>query len=388
MAAKMFHNLQVSLELDDPPTRLPLEFHRWLPGYRPTPLIQVPGLARRLGVGDVWVKDESCRLGLPSFKVMGASWAVINALAQRFEGLSTRMSLYEFAAQLVPHGPLKLLAATDGNHGRAVAWIAKLLGLKSRILVPSDMVPARRQAISSEGAEVVVVDGNYDDAVTRSAEEATDRHILVSDTSWPGYETIPHAVIDGYSTIFWEIEDELRRLGERGPDLVVVQIGVGAFAAAAIRHFRRPGVGTPPRILGVEPANAACALASLRANRVVSVPGPLDSIMSGLNCGTPSLVAWPYLRRGIDAVVAIEDEWARQGMRDLATLGIKGGECAGAGLGALAELRSESEGNRERERLGIDGSTSVLLFLTEGVTDPSAYAEIVGGSLRMPHPRG
>jgi diaminopropionate ammonia-lyase len=387
MAATMFHNLQASFELGDPPTRIPLEFHRRLPGYRHSPLIRVPGLARCLGVGNVWVKDESCRLGLPSFKVMGASWAVFNALAQRFEGLSTRMSLDELAAQLAPHRPLKLVAATDGNHGRAVAWMAKVLGLKSRILVPSDMVPARRQAISSEGAEVVVVDGNYDDAVTRSAEEATDRQILVSDTSWPGYETIPHAVIDGYSTILWEIEDELRRLGERGPDLVVVQIGVGAFASAVIRHFRRPGVGTPPRILGVEPANAACVLASLQADHVVSVSGALDSIMSGLNCGTPSLVAWPYLRRGIDAVVAIEDERARQGMRDLATLGIKGGECAGAGLGALAELWSESEGNRERERLGIDGSTCVLLFLTEGVTDPSAYAEIVTGGRRMPHPR-
>lgn len=382
MTQTMFHNPRVRPEFDDEPTRAPLEFHRRLHGYRPTPLVRVPDLARGLGVGDVWVKDESSRLGLPSFKVVGASWAVVKALAERFEGLDPQRSLEELAERLAPHRPLKLLAATDGNHGRAVAWMARKLGLGSRILVPGDMVAARREAIASEGAEVVVVDGSYDDAVARSAEEATDRQILVSDTSWPGYESIPRAVIDGYSTIFWEIEDELRRLGERGPDLVVAQIGVGAFAAAVARHFRRPGVAAPPRILGVEPVNAACVSASLRADRIVSVPGPLDSIMAGLNCGTPSLVAWPYVRGGVDAVVAIGDERARQGVRDLAAVGIEGGECAGGALGALAELRS-GEDERGRGLLGIDGSSRVLLFLTEGATDPKAYAEIVAGGAKQ-----
>jgi len=249
----------------DPAGRAPLDFHRRLPEYAVTPLVDAPGLAGALGVGKVWVKDESWRLGLPAFKILGASWAVYRALEQRSGGIGEWGDVEELRGRLAPLLPLTLAAATDGNHGRAVARMSRMLGLGARIFVPADMAPARIEAIRSEGAEVVVVRGTYDEAVARSAEEADGRCLVISDTSWPGYEDVPRWVIDGYSTILWEVSDELGRRGEEGPTLVVVQIGVGAFAAAVTRHFRSPGVSPRPKILGVEPAGAACALASAGA---------------------------------------------------------------------------------------------------------------------------
>jgi len=156
--------------------------------------------------------------------------------------------------------------------------------------------------------------------------------------SWPGYERIPSWVIEGYSTMLWEIDDELERRGEAGPDLVVVQVGVGAFAAAVTRHFRGPQISRHPKLLGIEPANAACVLWSVEEGRIVSVPGPHASIMAGLNCGRPSLVAWPTLSRGLDVLAAVDDEPAREAMHLMAASGIVSGETGAAGLGGLLEL--------------------------------------------------
>src|SRR5215203_4938426 len=199
-----------------PPDRSPLRFHRRLPGYEETPLIDVPELAEVLGVGKVLVKDESSRLGLPAFKVLGASWAVYRALEERLgdEGFGSWEAMEDLRRRLEPLRPLSLVAATDGNHGRAVARVARLLGLGARIFVPDDMVLARRKAIAEEGAEVIVVDGTYDQAVELSADAAGERALLVSDMSWPGYERIPLWVIEGYSTLLWEIEDDLKGRNE------------------------------------------------------------------------------------------------------------------------------------------------------------------------------
>jgi diaminopropionate ammonia-lyase len=360
----------------DPAGRAPLDFHRRLPGYAATPLVDAPGLAGALGVGKAWVKDESWRLGLPAFKILGASWAVYRALEQRSDGIGEWGDLEELRGRLAPLLPLTLAAATDGNHGRAVARMAGLLGLGARIFVPADMAPARIEAIRSEGAEVVVVRGTYDDAVARSAEEADGRCLVISDTSWPSYEDVPRWVIDGYSTILWEVEDELGRLGEGGPTLVVVQIGVGAFAAAVTRHFRSSGVFPRPKILGVEPVRAACALASAEAGSIVHLPGPHDSIMAGLNCGSPSIVAWPVLSKGVDLFVEIEDRWAREAMRMMAGAGIVSGETGAAGLAGLLALAREGD----RGELGLTEEERVLVFNCEGATDPGAYGRIVAGA--------
>src|SRR5918994_4902947 len=234
---------------DTTPDRAPLRFHRRLPGYEETPLVDATDLADSLGVGKVFVKDESSRLGLPAFKILGASWAVYRALEERVgnDGFRDWETIDDLKAKLEPLRPLTLVAATDGNHGRAVARVARLLGLGAKIFVPRDMATARREAIASEGAEVIVVDGTYDEAVERSAEEAGERGLVISDMSWPGYERIPSWVIEGYSTMLWEIDDELERRGEEGPDLAIVQVGVGAFAAAVARHFRSPRMSPRPK---------------------------------------------------------------------------------------------------------------------------------------------
>jgi diaminopropionate ammonia-lyase len=354
-----------------------MSWHARLPGYIRSPLVDAPDLARALGVEKVWVKDESSRLGLPSFKIMGASWAVYRALDDHVGGLPEWTELDDLVQSLTPYRPLVLAAATDGNHGRAVARMASLLRLDARIFVPAGTARARIESIESEGASCEVVDGTYDDAVARSAEEASSNCLVISDTSWPGYEAVPRWVIDGYSTMFFEIEDELAERGESGPDLVVVQLGVGALGAAAARHFRRPDVAPQPFLAGVEPEGAACVLASIEASEIVTVPGPHTSIMAGLNCGTPSLVAWPFVSTGFDAFIAISDDSARAAMRTLAAAGIVAGETGAAGLGGAVELLE----NRDGVHPGKDWQR-VLLMCTEGATDPDAYAAILGDADR------
>lgn len=361
------------------PTREPLAVHRRLPNYAPTPLVDAPALAGRLGVGKLWVKDESNRLGLPSFKMLGASWATYRALGAHF-GIDPEpwADVQELAAKFAPYRPLALAAATDGNHGRAVAHVAALLGLEARIFVPVGTATARIEAIEAEGASCTIVAGTYDDVVRRSAVEAGSHCLLISDTSVPGTQDVPAWVGEGYSTIFWEVDEQLaeRDLGE--PDLVVSQIGVGALASAAVLHYRRPELSPTPAIVGVEPLAAACVLASARAGRVVSVPGPHDSIMAGLNCDIPSEIAWPIVSKGIDLFVAIEDDRAREAMRELAVAGVVAGETGAAGLGCLDEILTGPEAEELREFLGLGPQASVLVLCTEGATDPGAYEQIVG----------
>jgi diaminopropionate ammonia-lyase len=359
----------------DTPDRSPLRWHRRLPGYERTPLVDAPSLAGELGVERVWVKDESSRLGLPSFKILGASWGVFNALDRHVGGFGSWRTIDDLRRRLGDHGPLSVAAATDGNHGRAVARMARLLGLGARIFVPVGTARARIEGIESEGATCEVVDGTYDDAVARSAREAAPDCLVISDTSWPGYEDVPRWVIEGYSTIFFEIEDELRDRDERGPDVVAIQLGVGALGAAAVRHYRGADRSDRITMVGVEPERAACVLASVEAGRITTVPGPHDSIMAGLNCGTPSLIAWPLVGKGFDAYVAIEDDYARRAVRSFAGAGIVAGETGAAGMGGLMALL---EMGRERE-VAIGADSSVLLLCTEGVTDPESYAEIIRG---------
>ena len=306
-------------------------FHRALPGYEPTPLVDAPAAARELGVARVLVKDESSRFGLPSFKVLGASWATHRAVGDRRD--------------------VTLVCATDGNHGRAVAWMARRLGLPATVLVPADMVAARRAAIAGEGARVEVVDGTYDEAVERAAALAGDDVLVIQDTAWPGYETVPGWVIDGYATIGAEID--------LAPDVVALQIGVGSFAAAMVRRF------AGARLIGVEPATAACALASIEAGEPVEVPGPHPSVMAGLNCGRVSPVAWPVIARGIEAYAAIDDRWAFAAVELLAADGVVAGESGAAGLAGLLAFR---------DALALGADATVLVVNTEGATGSAQTA--------------
>ena len=374
--ARLFLNSGARKARFAPATRAPLDFHRRLPGYSPTALRRAPEIAQLLGVGEVLLKDESSRLGLPAFKILGASWAVFRVLEKRVGGFMGWETIDDLAKQLSPLRPMTLATATDGNHGRAVAHVAALLGIGARIYLPKGTAQARIEGIASEGATVEVVDGTYDDAVASAAEDASERCLVISDTSWPEYEEVPRWVMEGYSTILWENDDELTCRGEKGPDLVVVQVGVGALAAAVAQHYRQPV--PQPRLLSVEPLHAACMLASMEAGEIVSVPGPHDSIMAGLNCGRPSIIAWPIVSSGFDAFIEISDERAREAMRLLARTGVVAGETGGSGLGGVIELLTGPSAAKNRISLGINQDTRVLLFITEGATDPMAYREIIG----------
>jgi diaminopropionate ammonia-lyase len=344
-----------------PPREDPGALHRTLPGYAPTPLHSAPALAAELGVAEVLLKDEAERFGLPSFKALGAWWASACALADRLGEPALRTDLAGLRARAPELGDLALVCATDGNHGRAVARFAALVGVSAEIHVPAGMAAPRRAAIAAEGARVVVVDGSYDDAVARSAERgAAPGALVVSDTSWPGYEDIPARVIEGYATLFAEID--------AAPDIAFVPVGVGALAAAAAA-----GLPASTRLVSVEPLAAACTIASARAGRPVGFPGPHHTAMAGLACGIPSPVAWPAVAARFDAFCAIEEETADEGVRRLSALGLDRGECSGATVGAALELLRRDDA---RAALGAGPGSSVLLLLTEGVTDPERFARI------------
>jgi diaminopropionate ammonia-lyase len=344
-----------------PPDAAPMAFHRRLPGYAPTPVVDAPALATELSASQVSIKDESRRFGLPAFKILGASWAVYRLLLSMLGSEPDWQNLDELRSAFGPIGPLALVAATDGNHGRAVAHMAALLGYESQILVPKGTAVARINGIASEGANVTVVDGTYDDAVRESAARADDRTLVVSDTSWDGYVEVPRTVIEGYSTIFSEVAAQLAE----PPEVVVIPMGVGALLAAAVAHYARNAT-----VVAVEPVSAACGLQSAAAGHPVVVPGPHDSIMAGLNCGTVSPIAWPVVARGVDLFVAINDAAAEQAMRDLATIGIVAGE---TGAASLAGLRALAEAMPDQ----VQGRRALVLC-TEGATDPIAYRRIVG----------
>lgn len=357
----------------------PRAFHASMPGYGPTALRQAPAAATALGVAEVLVKDESARLALPSFKVLGASWAVYRALLARLGASRAEVPTFDALRDAVaPLRPLSLAAATDGNHGRAVAHVAALLGLDAAIYVPDNMVSARIDAIAGEGATVTVVHGGYDDAIRRSAQDASDRCLVISDTSWEGYEEVPAWVIEGYGTVFAEIEEQLQ--GREPPDVVAVPIGVGALAAAVVRHYWSGPTDTRPRLVGVEPTSAACVLESVAAGEIVTLDHPQDSIMAGLNCATPSLIAWPAVSQGIDAYVAVPDARVPEAMRLLRADGIVAGETGAGGLAGMLALVHDAPLQEACRGVGLSAGSRVLLLCTEGATDPEAYERLTAAA--------
>ncbi|QKG23850.1 diaminopropionate ammonia-lyase [Actinomadura verrucosospora] len=343
-----------------PASRDVAAFHAALPGYTPTPLAEMPALAAGLGAGRVFVKDESSRLGLPAFKILGASWGVCRALCDRL-GLPVPAD-DPIGALRTGAGAFRLVTATDGNHGRAVAAMARMLGTAAEVFVPDGVHPAALAAIEAEGARVVRVAAPYDEAVRRAAESAGGdaSALLVQDTAWPGYERVPQWIVEGYSTLFTEIDAQLRAAGAGAPGVVAVPVGVGSLAQAAVMHYRsgvhyRSGEAAPT-LLTVEPDAAPCVLASLAEDRLVTVETGATA-MAGLNCATPSSSAWPYLRAGVDAAVSVADADAARAARELADLGVSAGPC---GAAALAGVRAALP------RLGLGPADAVVLLSTEG----------------------
>jgi diaminopropionate ammonia-lyase len=340
------------------------EIASW-PGYAATPLVRLDGLARRLGPAALWYKDEGGRFGLGSFKALGGAYAVRRVLER----------------QARPAREVTVTCATDGNHGRSVAWGARLAGCNCVIFIHATVSEGRAAAIRSYGAEVVRVPGNYDDAVRHAAAEAA-RHgwFVVSDTSYPGYREVPVDVMHGYGVMAAEI---LRQLpaGEV-PTHVFVQVGVGALAAAICAKLWLAWGPRRPRFVAVEPARADCLLQSIAAGRPVAVHGDLETAMAGLACGEVSEAAWEILREGTDVALAIGDDWALEAVRTLANPRkgdpvVVAGETGGAGLAALLALQDRPE---LRALIELDATSRVLLLGSEGDTDPEIYRRIVGRS--------
>jgi diaminopropionate ammonia-lyase len=327
-----------------PPSLEARSFHASLPAYRPTPLRPLPFD----GLDAVVVKDESDRLGLPAFKVLGASWAIERALQEQ-------PSVHT------------LIAASAGNHGRAVAHVAAQRGLRCRVFLPERSVTARREAIAGEGAEVVVIDGTYEDAVAAARLAADEDGCL--ELADVGESGPARWVIDGYATLFAELAEQ------DGADLVLVPVGVGSLAAAAARWGASAGMP----VIGVEPVTAACLTASLAAGRPTAVPTP-GSTMAGLDCAEISLGAWPFLRDGIRGTITVDDDEAAAAMRELASHGLAIGESGAAPLAALHALVDDPACAGLRETIGLKRDTRVVLIATEGPTDPESYRRALAGS--------
>jgi diaminopropionate ammonia-lyase len=340
-------------------------FFRGCPGYEVTPLHRLTGLARRLGIADIYVKDESRRFGTNSFKMLGVMYAVSRMVRQG----------------LIPPGST-LVCATDGNHGRAVARVARMHGLKSYVYVHEKTVMARIESIRGEGAEVVTVAGNYEQALAEAV-RAAGRHgwTLLADTSWVGYELVPRFIAAGYAMLMEEAAQQWP--SGLPPTILLVQVGVGSLLGAVVSWYGHNGNVNIPSFLACEPRAAACLLESMRTGRLVSLEGSLETMMAGLSCGTVSLQAWPLLSQAVDACVAIEDVNAAAGMRTLfrpcdGDPVVIAGESGACGLASLLALLHNDEFRTVREACDFSASSRILVINTEGATDPENYARIVG----------
>jgi diaminopropionate ammonia-lyase len=340
-------------------------FHATLPSYRPTPLVGLPGLAASLGVAQMWVKDEADRLGLPAFKILGASWAVNRALSARAGHLAPAGSLDELRRRTAGSA-VALVTATDGNHGRAVARMARLVGLRARVYLPDGVGSGAVDAIADEGAEVVRTSLVYDQVVQTAARSVDGRpgDLLVQDTSWPGYEDVPRWIVDGYSTLFTEIDDQIDDQIDADVDVLAVPTGVGSLLQAALQHYRSSARADRPALLAVEPATAACVTASLVAGWPITVDTSSPTAMAGLNCGTVSEIAWPVISAGLDAAVGVSEDQARSALTDLHTAGVPVGPC---GAAALAGLRVAAGDPELAGALGLGARSVVVLVSTEGI---------------------
>jgi diaminopropionate ammonia-lyase len=350
------------------------------PGYRPTPLFRLPALAATLGIGVIEVKDEGQRLGLGSFKALGGAYAVAR-LTQEAASLALGRpigadQLTEPQVRAVAAG-LTFACATDGNHGRSVAFGAQLVGARSVVFLHAGVSEARATAIRSYGAQVVRTPGAYDDSVALAAQAAAAQGwTLVSDTAWPGYEHIPGLVMQGYTLIAGEALQAMAR----PPTHLFVQAGVGGLAAALAGRMRLSLGAQRPILVVVEPDRAACLHASAAAGRLQAIDPGEPTIMAMLECYRPSIVAWRILARAADAFMTVGEDEAVAAMRRLAKPAagdpaVVAGESGAAGLAGLVHAAGDPA---MRAAIGLDASARVLLINTEGATDPALYRQLVG----------
>lgn len=364
-----------------------LRFHQSIPGYEPTPLVELKGLADYLGVRSFTVKDESFRFGLNAFKALGGSWCIANIIGEKL-GLKQDEITFPRLQKPDTQSMLEktvLVTATDGNHGRGVAWTAHVLGAKSMVFMPKGSAQERLANIQTLGAEASITEWNYDDTV-RYASKVADEHgwMLIQDTAWPGYEQVPALIMQGYLTMALETFSKL----PEPPTHIFLQAGVGSMAAAVAAFAASYYGSAKPEITIVEPNKADCIFRTAEANdgKLHKVTGDLHSIMAGLSCGEPSTLAWEELRAHADHFVSMPDYVAAEGMRILGNPlrgdpRIISGESGASTSGLVAELLRDSKLETLRKQLHLDGNSRVLCFSTEGDTDVENYRRIVWDGL-------
>ncbi len=359
-------------------------FHASFPEYSVTPLANLSGLAKELGLGGVYVKDESYRFGLNAFKVLGGSFAIGSYLAGRL-GVDIgqlpydRMTGKETREKL---GDITFVTATDGNHGRGVAWTANRLGQKSVVYMPKGSALERLENIRALGSDASITELNYDDAV-RLANQGAEKHgwVMVQDTAWEGYEDIPRWIMQGYTTLALEATEQLRQLSVEKPTHIFLQAGVGAMSGG-ITGFLRDCYGDEPVITIVEPNKADCIYRSARAGERYCVTGEMQTIMAGLACGEPCTIGWDILRDHADHFISCPEYVAAKGMRVLGNpvngdTRVVSGESGAVTLGLVAELMQNPSLDWLREPLGLGSDSRVLCISTEGDTDRENYRRIV-----------
>ena len=359
-------------------------FHRQFANYAPTPLLYLPHLARKLGVAAVYVKNEAERFGLNAFKSLGGSYAIGRYLAQRLGRDINDLSFAELASPQVKVqlGDLTFITATDGNHGRGVAWAAEQLGMKAVVLMPHGSSPVRAENIRKYGADCTITDFNYDDTVREASRlAAANGWVLLQDTAWDGYEEIPTWIMQGYLTLAHEISAQL----PAAPTHLILQAGVGSFAGAIAGYFVSTLADKPPTIIIAEPHQANCLYQSAVAadGKPHNVGGAMQTIMAGLACGEPNTISWPLLRDYAAAFISADDHLAANGMRIAAAPrpgtdpAFISGESSAIGLGLLYELKTRPQYQAICRDLALDDKARVLLISTEGDTSPDIYEAIV-----------
>ena len=363
-------------------------FHKSFPQYGRTPLTALEHMAEFLGLGRLYVKDESYRFGLNAFKVLGGSYAMA-----RFIAKETGRDVSELPYSVLTSEELKkefgqatFFTATDGNHGRGVAWAANRLGQRAVVHMPKGTTRARLENIAREGAQVDIQELNYDDCVRLAAREAaeTPRGVIVQDTAWEGYEEIPSWIMEGYGTMAMEAGEQLKEAGEQRPTHVFVQAGVGSLAGAVVGYFANLYADNPPIFVVVEAQAADCLYQGAKAGdgAIRTVGGDMETIMAGLACGEPNTISWDILKNHVKVFISLPDWAAAQGMRMLAAP-IKGdapvtsGESGAAPFGALAAIMTMEEYADLKAAIGLNETSRVLVFSTEGDTDPERYKNIV-----------
>lgn len=363
------------------------KFHTTIKGYKATPLVRLDNLAQELGISKIYVKDESYRFGLNAFKGLGVTYAIAKLLCEKINVDINAVSFDYFKLHEVQEKikDMVFVTATDGNHGRALAWSATQLGCKSIVYMPKGSSLRRLQHIKDAGAEASITELNYDDAVRLASKKADEiGGYFVQDTAWEGYEKIPNWISQGYTTMAAEALDQMKLDGTIRPTHIFLQAGVGSFAGGMLGYFANVFKDQLPITTIVEPENAACIYKSALADdeKPHAVIGDLNTIMAGLACGEPNTVTWQILRDFAKAYVSCPDYVAARGMRVLANpIGndhkVISGESGAVGLGLVTLLLEREEMKELKNKLELDENSVIVCFSTEGDTDPEHYRKVV-----------